>query len=156
MSNRKNTLLKRREKMENIQEKLKEEALRRMKALKLHDEGIHTCVGDFRKTGNAWKSEFYGILYWLDDEEKKAVKNFEKEYSKHNIKVYHCYKAHAEFGEILYMFYVSSDKEDSAKNFDNNLKDGIIECYAHNFSEPAFSEFGTCFIKSQFGGVVIH
>ena len=59
-----------------IQEKLKVEALRRMKALQLHDGGFNTCVGDFRKNGTPWKSEFHGILYWLDDEESQAVKKF--------------------------------------------------------------------------------
>lgn len=155
MNNSKKTIVERRFDM-RTKEEMKNEALRRMKALKLHDEGFHTCVGDFRKNGNAWKSEFYGILYWLDDDEKKAVKEFEEEYSKHNIKVYHCYKAHTEFGEILYMFYVTSDEEDTAENFDDNLKENIIECYAYNFTEPSFSEFGTCYIKSQFGGIVVY
>ena len=86
-------------------EQVKNECLRRMKKLKLLDGGFETCVGDFRKNGTAWKSEFNGILYWLDDDESQAVKEIEEEYSRHNLKVYHCYKAHTSFGEILYMFY---------------------------------------------------
>lgn len=138
-----------------MNEKLKNEALRRMKALKLHDEGSCTCVEDFRKNETAWKSEFYGILYWLDDKENQIIKEFEEKYKKHNIKIYHCYKAHTDWGDILYMLYVSSDECDAEKIFDENLKENILECYAHNFSEPVFSEFGTCYFKSQFGGIVI-
>lgn len=135
-----------------IEEKLKTEALRRMKALDLHDEGFHTCVGDFRKNGTPWKSEFHGILYWLNEEEQQAVKKFEAQHN--NYKVYHCYKAHTEFGEILFMLYVSNE-EDENEMFDNDLKDGIIFTYAANMSEPCFSEFGSAYVKSQFGGIVI-
>ena len=121
----------------DIEEKLKAEALRRMKALRLHDEGFHTCVGDFRKNGRPWKSEFHGILYWLDEDEVEAVKKFEAEHD--NYKVYHCYKAHTEFGDILYMFYVSTNEDDTYEQFMEDLKANVIFGYAHNFSEPAFS-----------------
>ena len=138
-------------------EEIKNECLRRMKALDLHDEGDWTCVGDFRKNGTPWKSEFHGILYWLDDDEKQLVKDFEKKFERHKIKVYHCYKAHTEFGEILYMLYVEGDEEsDSVKMFDEDLEENIVSCYAYNLSEPAFSEFGTAYIKSLFGGIVIN
>ena len=136
-----------------IEEKLKTEALRRMKALDLHDEGFHTCVGDFRKNGTPWKSEFHGILYWLNEEEQEAVKKFETQHN--NYKVYHCYKAHTEFGEILYMFYVSTNKDDTFKQFMADLENNIIFGYAHNFTEPLFSEFGSAYVKSMFGGIKV-
>ena len=93
--------------MEN--QKIKNECLRRMKALKLHDEGEHTCVGDFRKNGNVWKSEFHGILYWLDEDEEKIVKDFEKEHE--DYKVYHCIKSYTQFGEMLALLYVNGKKQ---------------------------------------------
>ena len=137
----------------DIKEKLKVEALRRMKALDLHDEGFHTCVGDFRQNGTPWKSEFHGILYWLDEDEQMAVKEIEEKYADINLKVYHCYKAHTPFGEILYMLYVSTSEDDTPKTFDLDLKDGIAFCYAYNFSDPICSEFGSCYIESLFGGI---
>ena len=139
-----------------IEEKLKQEALRRMEALKLHDEGVHTCVGDFRKNGNVWKSEFHGILYWLDDDEKQIVKDFEEKYKEWNFKVYHCYKAHTEFGDILYMLYVSTNKEDTFAQFVKDLKSNTVYAYAYNCSEPIFSEFGSSYIRPIFGGIQLH
>lgn len=136
-----------------IQEKLKVEALRRMKALQLHDGGFNTCVGDFRKNGTPWKSEFHGILYWLDEDEAQAVKEFEEEHE--NYKVYHCYKAHTQFGEILYMLYVSDNEDDTYEQFMEDLEANITFTYAYNFSEPMFSEFGSATIYSMFGGIQI-
>ena len=138
-----------------MNEKIKNECIRRMKILKLHDEGFHTCLGDFRKNEQAWKSEFYGILYWLDEEEKKIVKDFEEKYKEYESKVYHCYKAHTQFGEILYLFYCSN-QADEDKDFDYNIKDNIIWCYAYNISDPGLSEFGTCYIRPKFGGVEVY
>lgn len=137
-----------------ISPELKEEALRRMKMLKLLDNGYDSPVGDFKLNGSVWKSEYHGILYYLEPEEKKIVQQVEKKYSKYNMKVYHCYKAHTQYGEILFMLYVSDD-EKSPRLFDHNLKSNIVYLYAYNMSEPAFSEFGTMYIHSQYGGIVI-
>jgi len=134
--------------------KLKQEAIRRMRKLELHDDGEYTCLPDFEKNNNVWKSEFYGALYWLDDEEKEIVKQFEEKYKKHNVMVYHCYKAHTQFGEILYMLYVSNQSGE-AKDFDVDLKHNIVFCYAANMSDPSLSEFGSAYVKSQFGGIVL-
>ena len=65
-----------------MKEEIKQEILRRMKALKLHDEGKHTVVGSFRENGEVWKSEFDGILYWLDEEEKEIVVETKEENTK--------------------------------------------------------------------------
>ena len=134
---------------------LKKEALRRMRALRLMNNGFDSPIGDFNLTESVWKSEYYGILYYLDKHEKKIVADFEKKYSKYGVKVYHCYRAKREFGDILYMLYVSEDTADSPEKFDYDLRNGIAYIYAYNISEPAFSEFGTCYIKSQYGGIVL-
>ena len=126
-----------------------------MKALKLHDEGVHTCVGDFRKNGKVWKSEFHGILYWLDEDEQKAVDEFEKAHD--GYKVYHCYKAHTEFGDMLSMLYVngrSQEEFDEDKQyFDMDIDDGYIMTYTKNFDDDFCSEFGSIVIRSIFGGI---
>lgn len=134
---------------------LKEEAIRRMEVLKIHDEGPHTCLGDFRKNGTPWKSEFYGILYYLDEEEKERVKIFEEKYKEYEVLVYHCYKAHTEFGEILYMLYCSNQEHEN-EDFNEDIKDNIIHCYADNLTDLSCSEFGSCYIKSMFGGIQLN
>lgn len=136
-------------------EKIKAECLRRMKALKLHDEGVETCVGDFRKTGRPWKSEAHGILYWLDEEEQKWVKDFEEKHKDFELKVYHCYRTMTPFAEVFYMLFCTNQANEGAE-FDDDLKDGIIYCYAKNLSSPLCSEFGSCYIQSKFGGVDIY
>lgn len=134
---------------------LKKEALRRMRLLRLMNNGFDSPVGDFNLNETAWKSEYYGILYYLDKQEKKIIADFEKKFSKYGMKVYHCYRAKREFGDILYLLFVSEEPEDSSYNFDNNLRNGIVYLYAYNISEPLFSEFGTAYINSQYGGIVI-
>ena len=59
----------------NIEEQ-KQEAISRMKSLKLYGPVIE----DF-KNGVLYKSESCGILYWLSEEEKQQVKAFEKEHN---------------------------------------------------------------------------
>ena len=130
---------------------LKNEAIRRLTALKILDDGPGSCVAGFRKNGTVWKSEFHGILYWLDEEEQAALERFKNTYEEFNILPYHCYRAHTEFGEILYILFVADDEDFSV--FDAELEQGIIYTYACNLSNPEFSEFGSCYIKSMFGGV---
>ena len=49
-------------------EKMKEEALKRMKKLELH----YNAIRDFKKKDSVInKSETMGSLFWLTDEEKK-------------------------------------------------------------------------------------
>ena len=137
-----------------MKQELKDEAIRRMNKLGLFNKGVNNPVYDFMENEVAWKSEFNGILYYLDKKEKEIVKEVENKYKKYNMKVYHCYKAHTDFGEILFMLYVSDD-EKSPRNFDYNLKYNTVFLYAYNMSEPAFSEFGSMSIYSQYGGIII-
>ena len=52
-----------------IKEKMKNEALERMKSLKLHENVI--C--EFEKEDKLNKSFAFGILYWLTEEEKAEI-----------------------------------------------------------------------------------
>ena len=134
---------------------IKNECLRRMKKLKLHDEGFHTCVGEFRQKDKVWKSEFHGILYYLDEDEQKAVDEFEKKHD--GLKVYHCYKAHTQFGDLLSMLYVDvTSKENFERDkeyFDYDIDDGYIMSYTKNFNNEFCSDFGSIVIRSLFGGI---
>lgn len=136
-------------------EKIKNECLRRMKELKLHDEGEFTCVGSFRKNEEVWKSEFHGILYWLDEEEKQRVKEFEENHK--GLKVYHIVKSHTEFGELLSLLYVNGRSEEEFEEdkqyFDEDIKDGYIMSYTINLDDDFCSEFGSIIVQSMFGGL---
>lgn len=50
------------------------EALNRMAKLGL----LENVINEFHQTGRINKSEIYGILYWLDDEEEKMVREWEE------------------------------------------------------------------------------
>jgi hypothetical protein len=91
----------------------REEAMRRLKALRLHEN----VVRDFASgklnlseravfPGNRKKP--FGILYWLNEGEKRAVEEFEAEYK---AVVYHVMKYNTEFGTQYAMLYVSKSVE---------------------------------------------
>ena len=88
----------------------REEAMRRLKALRLHEN----VVRDFASgklnlseravfPGNRKKP--FGILYWLNEDEKRAVKEFEAEYE---AVVYHVMKYNTEFGTHTLCFMSAS------------------------------------------------
>ena len=141
-------------------EKIENECLRRMKILKLHDEGEFTCVGDFRKNKQPWKSEGQGILYWIEDEEKKIVEDFEKNHK--GLKVYHCILNHTEFGDCLSLLYVNGKNEEEFEEdceyFNNDMSEdynGVhyIMSYVENMDDEFCGEFGSIGIISKNGGV---
>lgn len=140
--------------MKNLEE-VKKECLRRMAKLSLHDEGEHTVVGAFRKNDEVWKSEFNGILYWLDEDEQKAVAEFEQEHK--GLKVYHCIKSHTEFGELLTMLYVNGKDDEQfdedKEYFDDELQYGYTMAYVKNLDDEWCSEFGSIAFRSVNGGL---
>ena len=128
-------------------EEMKLEAVKRMKKLELH----YNAIRDFSKKDSVLnKSEGYGALYWLTEEEKKMVEEVEKEY---NIMVYHVIHHNAEFGECYCMLYVSSYAEDWQTDREL-LDDNIVYAYVYNKDNEDFSEFGTIAVKKSFGGLV--
>ena len=60
----------------DLRELQKEEALKRMQMMNLLPE----VVDNFKKHQELYKSEFTGVLYWLNEEEKAIVEEFEKTY----------------------------------------------------------------------------
>ena len=127
-------------------ERKKQEALDRMKMLNLYPNVIQ----EFEKENILNMSENGGFLYWLDDQQKEYVSEFETE---HNALVYHVIHNYTEFGELLTFLYVSDSKDEW--DFDRaDLKDGYACAYVKNLDEDAFSEFGSIAFKQQFGGLV--
>lgn len=123
-------------------EEQKAEAIKRMKALKMYPE----CIREFSES-KLNRSEFGGILYWLNEEERQMVENFEKEYG---AKVYHVIKnIYRDTGNPLYsLLYVSENKEEWELDRED-LKDG----YPFAYVVGDFSEFGSIGIKPQWGGL---
>ena len=66
--------------MEDLKEMQVKEAIERMKMLHIMDRPIK----EFEKEGVLNLSEEIGLLYWLDDEEKKMVADFGGCYEKDN------------------------------------------------------------------------
>lgn len=140
--------------------KIENECLRRMSVLKLHNEGEFTCVGDFRKNKQPWKSEGQGILYWLADEEKKIVEDFGKNHK--GLKVYHCILNYTEFGKCLSLLYVNGKDEENfnedCEYFNNDMSEdynGVhyTMAYVVNMDDEFCNEFGSIGIVSKNGGI---
>lgn len=128
-----------------IEEK-KKEAIKRMKIINLFPKVIE----EFEKENVVNLSEGKGILFWLNDEQKRIVAEIEREY---NILVYHAIHNNMEFGELLTFFYVSDDKSEwGMDRFD--LQDGYSCAYIKNLSVDWCSEFGTICFKPMNGGLV--
>lgn len=127
-------------------EKKKQEAIERMKTLNLYPN----IIKEFEKENIVNMSENGGFLYWLTDEQKEIVSDFEAEY---DALVYHVIHNFTELGEMLTIFYVSDDEEEW--EYDRaDLKDGYACAYVKNLTDDMCSEFGSICFRQQYGGLV--
>lgn len=124
----------------------KQEAIKRMKLLKLHENPIK----EFEKDGKLNQSEHGGMLYWLDENQQEIVKKFETE---HNAVVYHVIHNYTDLGEMLALLYVSDSEEEWEYDIDD-LKAGYPIAYVINLDDEYCSEFGSIGVKPQFGGLI--
>lgn len=132
--------------MKTTNEQKKIEALERMRTLKLYPN----IIKEFEKENVVNMSENGGFLYWLNDEQKEIVSEFEQEY---DALVYHVIHNFTEFGELLTFFYVSDDDEEW--EYDRaDLKEGYACTYVKNLTDDMCSEFGSVCFRPQFGGLV--
>ena len=129
-----------------FREEQKSEAVKRMKKLSLHPNVINEFITEDKIN----KSEISGILYWLNDEEEKFVKEFEKE---HNSVVYHIIKSYTNFGTFLTVLYVSQYRDEWEEDF-NLIDKNMQVCYVKNLSDDLCSEFGYIGFRKQIGGLV--
>ena len=134
------TLLK---KAQNI-DMIRNEALVRMKILKLHPN----VINEFKNENKLNRSEFgMGILYWLTDDEKQLVKDFEKEYEGYI--VYHVIKTNTvDFGVVYDLLYVSPQVNEWVLDREK-LKDNIVMSY----TVTECAECGPIQIKMINGGL---
>ena len=124
------------------------EAIKRMRVLNI----IGDAIEQFRKSGQIMCSEPpMGALYWIDDEQKALVEEFEQ---KHNAVVYMIIRTYfTEFGKTDAFLYVS-DYEEEWEQDNTDIADHCPLVYVYNYDSPEFSEFGCIEVKPRFGGLI--
>ena len=130
----------------SLRERQVKEAVERMKLLELYP----TVINEFINEKVINKSEHIGILYWLDDDEKKFVKDFEDE---NNAVVYHIIKTYTTIGCMLSVFYVSADEAEWESDRED-MKIGEQLCYVKNIDNDDCSEFGYICFQKNCGGLM--
>ena len=132
--------------MKISRETKKEEAIYRMKLMDI----IPDAIKQFEEENTVMVSENpFGFLYWLNDDQKKLVADFEAEYDS---LVYLANLCNTEFGRLLSLFYVSDHKNEWKMDMDD-IKDGYAMVYCINLDDPYSSEFGTIAFQSINGGI---
>ena len=126
--------------------KQRTEALKRMELLKLHEN----VIDDFKEIALLNQSELGGILYWVEGEMEKKIREWEE---KTGNLVYHVIHDYTEFGELLSLLYVSQ-YEDEWEMERDDLVDGCPLAYVMNLTDDWCSEYGSIGIRPQWGGVV--
>ena len=132
--------------MESFRDSQVEEAVARMKLFGI----LKTPINEFKKEGVLNLSEALGLLYWLDDEEKKMVADFEKD---NGGVVYHVIKTLSNIGLMYSLLYVSNHTEEWEMDR-ADIQEGRAFVYVVNKDMPDCSEFGTIGIRPLFGGVL--
>lgn len=125
-------------------EEMKEEAIKRLKILNVHKAVIDYLIEEetiYRSEGKL------GILYWLNEEEKQIVKEFENKY---NVFVYHVIKTNTiDMGYIYDLLYIIDEKE-----YWQEQRGQLEEGYALSYTKSQFSESGDIVIGNINGGLV--
>lgn len=131
--------------MNNLKEKMKQEAIGRMVSLNLHPKAIN----EFKDEGKLNMS-LEGFLYWLNEEQTQRVKKFEEETK---CLVYHVIQNHMTIGQMLTFLYVSNVEEEWEMER-NDLEVGLPIAYVVNVDHDICSEFGTVRIQKHLGGLL--
>lgn len=128
-------------------EKMKQEAVERMKMLGIIDDAIK----QFEEDDTVMRSENpLGALYELSDEEKEIAREFEDKYS---ALVYLAVSCNTEIGRMISYLYVPNEEEEW-KLDRADISDNSAITYTHNFDAPDCSEIGGIGIESRNGGIV--
>ena len=126
---------------------MKKEAIKRMKILQLHQN----VLDDFMNENKLNKSDSpLASLYWLDEEEIKIVKDFEK---RHNVLVYHVIHTFSNLGETYELLFVTTEKEEW-ENEKRDLKNGFAFAQVIVIDYDPNSEMGYIGVESKNGGIV--
>ena len=119
-------------------EEKKAEAVARMEMLGIFPETIR----QFEKDGLVSVSEPpFGAFFWVDEEDKKLIAEFEKSRS---ALVYMIVRSYfKDWGKVDAYLFVSDYKDEEWDLDRNDLKHGQALAYVYNHDEPVFSEIGT-------------
>ncbi len=121
------------------------EAIARMKVLQLHENAIR----EFKDDGTL-NASFHGILYFLTDEQKERVRQFEE--ASGGV-VYHVIQDFTNAGEMLSFLYVSKYPEEWELDM-RDLKEDSPMVYVANVTDENCSEYGYIEIQKFIGGVL--
>lgn len=131
--------------MEATREQMKEEAVKRMKMLGIYKRAIK----EFEQEGKLNVSRG-GFLYWLDDDYKEKVAEFE---GKFGGLAFLAIEDNTEFGKLLSILYVSRYQSEWESDRDA-LRTVFPSAYVFNLDAEECSEFGSIGVRNQFGGLV--
>ena len=126
-------------------EETKEEAIRRMKKLRVWSQAI----GEFKRRDLVLVTEPpVGAVYTLEPELAEEVEKFENE---NNALVYIVVRAFTDFGKMDSMLFVSDYPEEW--ELDNaDINDGIALSYTVNWDMPECSEMGSIGVRPTVAG----
>lgn len=124
----------------------KQEAIKRLNTMNIIEDAINQFIEDdiVMVSDNP-----FGMLYWLNDDYKKLVAEFETEY---NGLVYIANYCVTEFGRLLSLFYVS-DYDEEWEMDNEDIAEGYAMVYCINLDCTDFSEFGSIAYESINGGI---
>ncbi len=130
-------------------EKMKAEAIQRMRILRFHPMAIK----DFEKYGQiGYSFHTFGFCF-LREQEKDRIRQFEKE---HGCLVYYVIDSYASYpkvGRTLSYLYVSSNEEEWAQDR-QDLEEGRPMAYVKNVDNRSLSGFNNIEIELRNGGVI--
>ena len=129
---------------------MKREAVRRLRKLGIMEETIQQFIDDNIVTMSEEMMPGIGILYWANDREKQAIKDFE---SNGKYLIYHGIRIRTDQGYIAYFLFVSNDENDK-EYFDYNIQQNVTYIWCDKLDTNYYSEGGTCYIAPGMGGIV--
>lgn len=133
--------------MNKLREEQKAEVIHRMKCMGI----IKDAIDQFVKEDIVMVCEPpIGGLYYLNNEEKNMVREFEEE---NDALVYLIARNFANIGKLDNIFYVSKHKEEWAMDRDD-IAENLALVYVMNYTMPDCSEFGTIRWYGVGGGVL--
>ena len=128
-------------------EEMKQEAIKRMKALDI----FPSAIKQFKNNDIVMVSERpLGALYWANNEEKEMIRKFEED---NNALVYMIVRTNMVFGLCDSLLYVSQYPEEWEMD-NEDIKSDIVMTYTVNHDAPYCSEFGSIGIQKRNGGLI--
>lgn len=132
--------------MKATKEQMKQEALARMKLLKLYS----VLLEDFEDGKISYSEGEFGRLYRVKRKVEEVIQKFE---NRTGYLVYHVINNDTSIGHMLTLLYVSTEMDEWAAD-KQDLQEGCPLAYVENLTYPDCSEFGSVGVKPFNGGVV--